>query len=178
MKNLVILNYNEFDEQLLGVLKDQFTVNREVWNFFHEAFWPENREKSVERFYSLSNGDNIICQTVFDGFQQLELVAAVLIKLMTQEKKINFYVINPDLKTRILEYLYQNRSDIEDSDISYEESKRFKNEMNNMVCIALNYHNVYNLKRNKKKLIKITENEKRNPDKFQDAGFTEGWEPM
>ena len=102
MKNLILENDNEQDgipKRLQSILdKGMFAEDQEFWFGFKIAFYPENRESTMKRFMTLEDGGNIICQTVFLGWMQLELVIKLLIKLKEAGKKVNFHILVPPSK--------------------------------------------------------------------------------
>lgn len=141
MKNLILENDNTLDERISDFLEDQpsFNESKEEWLKFRFAFWPEERANTIKKFLSLENGDNIICQTVFDGMDQAELMINVLHKLMNNDIKINFYIICncmiEDFKKYVNSYPYVDEKE-------EEERQRILKEMKNVIL----YHNIYNLK--------------------------------
>jgi hypothetical protein len=158
MKNLILENDNEFDgipDKLSSILETQFLENREFWFSFRTAFYPKEREETMKRFASLESGDNIICQTVFDGWMQLELVVELLIKLKEMGKKINFYIVIPDLKENIQDYFDEYESELTPNTEEYNDSpslrKEFKKQMDQKMVEVLDYHSIYNLYRRESK---------------------------
>lgn len=161
MKNLILENDNEFDgipDRLKYILEDQFLENREFWFSFRTAFWPKEREETMKRFASLESGDNIICQTVFDGWMQLELVVELLLKLKVMDKKINFYIVIPDLHENIQDYFDEYESELTPNTEEYNDSpklrREFKKQMDQKMVDVLEYHSIYNLyRRDSKKMM-------------------------
>ena len=48
------------------------------WYDMRERFWPENKAETIAYFSSLPEGQVFYCHTVFDGYQQLELMILLL----------------------------------------------------------------------------------------------------
>lgn len=149
--NLILENHHKQDipEKMQKKLETRFIENRELWLHFHEAFWPENKGESLKRFLSLTTGSNIVAQTVFVDFGQLELMAETLLLLKEKKIKINVYLSCGGLHRQIIKYLEKNESDItpnsEEYDNSYELREAFKKEMNKKVYIAISYHKIYDM---------------------------------
>lgn len=154
MKNLVIENdcKQDIPRQLIRLLENEprFKDGQEFWTQFKESFWPKNREETMKRFMELTEDDNVLCQTVFVDWMQLELVAELLCKLKSIGKKINFHIlVYPSLEEQVKEYLGEYESDIapdtEEYNDSYALREQFKKEMNQKLLDAIEYHNVYDL---------------------------------
>lgn len=154
MKNLVLNNFtqHEMDEELKSILEKKFIENREIWYQFQTGFYPENREATIARFLQLEKGDNIVCQTTFLDYQQLELIAI----LLTDGKMpagLNIYICRPDLKEDLQEYFDKLESDITPESDKYNDSpplrRAFKETMNNIVKATLVKHNVFHLSRHR-----------------------------
>lgn len=160
MKNLILENDNEQDgipTRLSWVLENRFLEDREFWFSFNTAFWPENREESVNRFMSLEDDGNIICQTVFDRWMQLELVVELLLKLKSVGKKINFHIHVPDLKEDMQDYLNESESELTPDTDEYNDSHslriEFKRGMDKKLIEVMDYHNIYNLRKRDSELL-------------------------
>ena len=160
-KNLILENWCEIDipRELQRVLKDKFTENREIWTQFQTAFYPENREETKRRFAELETGDNIVCQTVFDGFMQLELMASLL--MLSQIKPgLNIWIYHYSLQEEIERYFGKLESELtpnsDEFNDSPEKRKEFKKNMNFLVEQALKKHNVYQLSKYEDEIVKIT----------------------
>jgi hypothetical protein len=154
MKNLVLENDCEIDipEELQEILKFKFKEGRELWTQFKCAYWPENRKETLKRLSELTPEDNLICQTVFVDWQQLEILTNVLYDFKKLKKKINFYIhVAPGLNYHIKEYLDDYKSDICPDTEEYNDSPKlrdkFKKSMNKKMLSVLDYHNVYDLHR-------------------------------
>ncbi len=151
MKNLVLNNYNQFDqdERFAKFLETHFTENQEKWNHFQEAFWKENKEKTLERFSSLESGDNILCHTVFDGWQQLELMLFLLHGYISKNIKLNIYISHRELIQTFNDFFNEYESSICPDTKEYDESpalrKKFKKDVNAKMLEVLEYHNVHEL---------------------------------
>jgi hypothetical protein len=154
MKNLILENDCEQDipEELMELIENEsiFSDGQEFWTQFKESFWPENREETMRRFMELNEDDNVLCQTVFVDWMQLELVVELLCKLKSIGKKINFHIlVYPSLEEQIKEYLDEYESDITPDTDEYDDSPslrtQFKKEMNQKLLEAIEYHNIYDL---------------------------------
>jgi predicted ester cyclase len=158
MKNLILENdcMQDIPKTLQRILETKFTENREYWVQFSSSYWPENRDKTFERFKTLEEGDNVVCATVFDGWQQLEIMALILASC---PKRINFYILVYDLQGQIEEYLSVSESDITPNTAKYNDSwelrRKFKEDMNNLVKLILKIHNIYQLSRYEDEVKKI-----------------------
>lgn len=154
MKNLILENDCEQDipKELQEILKHKFKEGREIWSQFKSAYWPENRKTTLERLLRLTEEDNLVCQTVFVDWQQLEILAEVLYGFMQKGKKINFYLmVTPGLNYHIKKYLNACESNITPNTKKYDDNpklrKEFKSEMNTKVLEVLDYHNIYDMSR-------------------------------
>ena len=158
MKNLILENdcMQDIPKSLQRILETKFLENREYWTQFSSSYWPEKREVTCKRFEALEEGDNIICATVFDGWQQLEIMALILAKC---PKRINFYILIYDLQEQIEEYLEARESDITPNTDKYNDSwelrKQYKEQMNSLVKLILKIHNVYQLSKYDDEIKKI-----------------------
>lgn len=161
MKNLILENWGMQDipKGLQRILETDFTENREYWTQFQKSWYPENREVTTQRFVDLETGDNIICETVFEDWQQLELISLLLMQSKIKEG-LNIYIkISNGLQWQIQEYFDESHSDIEDNyyDKTPEQRMSFKNDMNKVVLGVLVKHNVYDLNRYEKTLLKTSD---------------------
>lgn len=148
--NLIIENDRCVPEELETILEYQFKDDRQYWYWFRESFYPENRKSTKERFFSMKNNDNLICQTVFVDFIQLELMFNMLILMMNENIRINVYVfVPPTLQEQLFRYIKKYESEITPNTKEYDDSpklrKEFKDSMNSSLRIALSYHNVYDM---------------------------------
>jgi hypothetical protein len=156
MKTLVIENWQMQDipDELQDILDKGkvYLGELDYWTSFYKAFWPENRKETYKRFLSLENGDNIIAQTVFEDFQQLELMSMLLNKL-TEEKdiRLNVYIVFLSLKDELNTFFEKAQSSITpqtpEYDDSYELRLEYKRSMNREVLNAIRNHNLYSYSR-------------------------------
>jgi hypothetical protein len=156
MKTIVLENGFERDipEELIRYLKSK----KIEWEWFdmRQRFWPENRVETMKIFSEYPEGQEFICNTVFDGFQQLELMIELLYKL--KSKKFTITIQHPCLPSNLLEYYEEKESGITPKELedkldaanSHEESKEahnkikaFKRSMNRKLREVLKFHNVY-----------------------------------
>lgn len=157
MKALVLENGLEIDipKDLIKYLKK----NKIEWKWFdmRERFWPENKAKTIKLFSELPKGQVLICDTVFDGYQQLELMIQLLHKL--KDKEFIFKIIHPCLPNSLIKFYEEEESSItpkeltnkleSDEDLTdkqldkiYEEIYSFKKEINHKFIEVLEYHNI------------------------------------
>lgn len=152
VKNLVLNNYHlmDMEKEFKDFLKKNFTENQEIWAHFQEAFWPENRKETINKFLSLKTDDNVLCRTVFDGYQQLELMVNLLSELKKQKIKLNVYISNPCLVKNFKDYLDKYESDITPNTQEYDDDpdlrEKFKLDMNKKFLDVLSYHKIYELR--------------------------------
>lgn len=139
---------DDIPRSLQFILEKKFKENREYWTYFKEAFWPENRKDTIERLSKLTPSDNLICQTVFDGFLQLELIIELLHSFIKKDIKINFYIlVGPNLVYNLEEYYEDNESRLCPENATWDDQKKFKKKMNEKLLEVLDYHNIYDMKR-------------------------------
>ena len=79
----------DIPEELIRYLEK----NKIQWDWYdmRGKFWPENQKATVGFFTDLPKGQLLICSTVFDGYQQLELMIQLLYKL--REKSFIFQIV-------------------------------------------------------------------------------------
>ena len=152
MRNLILENDCEQDipEELNWVLEKKFKEGREYWTQFKTAFYPENRQETIDKFLALKPEDNVICQTVFNGWLQLELVIDLLFLLKEKDVRINFYILTyPSLEEKLNEYLEAYESEIAPNTEKFNENPKlrrvFKEKMDGRLKESLEYHNVYDI---------------------------------
>lgn len=70
-------------------------------------------------------------------------------------KKINFYIVIPDLKENIQDYFDEYESELTPNTEKYNDSpslrREFKKQMDQKMIEALDYHSIYNLYRRESK---------------------------
>lgn len=157
MKALVLENGMIIDipEELIKFLDR----NKIEWEWFdmRRRFFPENRKKTLEFFSNLPEGQVLICSTVFDGYQQLELMIQLLHKL--KKKKFVFKIMQGCLCDNLLKFLAEEESSITpkefnreleqenlteaECDAIYEKIYSFKKEINKQFEEILSSHEVY-----------------------------------
>lgn len=129
------------------------------WYDMRQKFWKENREKTFKFFAGLPEGQELYCHTVFDGYQQLELMIQLLYKL--RDKKFTFKIMQGCLCDNLLKFLSEEESSItpnellkelerdltdEECDVIYEKIYDFKKDINKKFEDVLASHNIYWLK--------------------------------
>lgn len=159
MKALVLENGFIIDipEELTRYLER----NKVDWEWYdmRQKFWPENREETFKFFAGLPEGQVLMCHTVFDGYQQLELMIQLLYKL--RNKKFTFKIMQGCLCDNLLKFLAEEESSItpkellkeleldltdEEAEGIYEKIYDFKKEMNKKFEDVLASHNISWLK--------------------------------
>lgn len=147
----------DIPEELIRYLEK----NKIRWDWYdmREKFWPENQKATVGFFTDLPKGQLLICSTVFDGYQQLELMIQLLYKL--REKSFTFKIMQGCLCNNLLDFLAEEESSItpkeleaefeknltdEECDAIYEKIYDFKKEINRQFVEVLQSHNVYWIK--------------------------------
>lgn len=156
MKTIVLENGFEQDipEELIRYL-DRNKIEWE-WLDMRFRFWPENRVETMKMFTDYPKGQEFICNTVFDGFQQLELMVEMLHKL--RDKNFTIKIQHPCLPKNLLEFLDERESSItpdilekklndatsqQESKDAHNKIKAFKESMNRKFKDVLKYHNIY-----------------------------------
>lgn len=155
-KALVLENgfVQDIPKQLIRYL-DREKIEWE-WYDMRTRFWPENREATFTFFSELPEGQELICNTTFDGYAQLELMIELLYKL--RHKHFTFKIEHGCLCDGLLEFLNEKESSIspreldkalegdltdEECDEVYEKLYQFKRDMNQKFFDVLQAHEVY-----------------------------------
>jgi hypothetical protein len=156
MKAIVLENgqHQEIPEELIQYL-DRNKIEWEHINMI-ARFWPENRKNTFEMFSNYPEGQVFICNTVFDGFQQLELMVELLHKL--KDKKFIIKIQHPCLPKNLMEFYDEIESSITPDELELEMSgafdsdesrevfkkiKAFKQNMNQKFEDVLKFHDIY-----------------------------------
>lgn len=156
-KTIILENghIQDIPEELIRFL-EKYEKQEWEWYDMRQKFWPENREKTIGFFAGLPEGQHLACHTVFDGFQQLELMIQLLHKL--KDKKFVFYIMQGMLCNNLLEFLDKNESSItpkeldellegnltdEECEAIYEQIYEFKRNINKQLEEVLSSHEVY-----------------------------------
>lgn len=149
MKNLVLNNYSwkyEAEDDFKKYVFDRFGSEKEIWEHFQNSYWPQNREETLNRFFSLKSGDNIITAHTFVDFQQLEIMVEILTD-KRMSKGLNIHIWNPSLEENIQEFFDKHESSITPNTQEYNDScqlrEEFKQQMNEKVKQCFEIHNVY-----------------------------------
>lgn len=148
-KTLVIENdFADYCEPLKDFLAENFLEDREVWDNFRIAMWPENREASMGRLMSLKSGDNLVMHHVFHGFGQLEMMLSILEALKKKKVSLNIHMLSYGLDENLARYFYEYESQSCPNTPHYRNSverrEKFKSKMNKKLIDALAYHKVFN----------------------------------
>jgi hypothetical protein len=158
MSKAIVLE-NGFEQDIPDSLIQYLDKNKIEWVLFdmRERFWKENKSETVKFFSNLPEGQVLLCHTVFDGFQQLELMIELLFAL--KHKKFTFKIMHGCLSEDLIEF-YENEessitpkeieAELEKGDLSdaecdaiYEKSYAFKKQMNEKFLEVLKCHNIY-----------------------------------
>jgi len=158
-KAIILENGFERDipEELIGYLD-----NRKIsWQHYdmREKFWPTNRAETIDFFSSLPEGQLLVCHTVFEDFQQLELMIELLYKL--KHKKFTLKIMHGCLAEDLLKFYEEKESsitpreleeelegDLSDKQVNlaYQKIYKFKKEINTKFLEVLSSHNIYWIK--------------------------------
>ena len=114
------------------------------WYDMRQKFWKENREETFKFFAGLPEGQVLICSTVFDGYDQLELMIQLLHKL--KDKKFTFKIMHGCLCDNLLKFLAKEESSITPKEL---ESK-LKEDLSDEECRAI-YQQIYDFKKDMNK---------------------------
>ena len=161
MDNKALVLENGFIIDIPEELTRYLERNKINWEWYdmREKFWPENREETFKFFAGLPEGQELYCHTVFDGYQQLELVIQLLHKL--KDKKFTFKIMHGCLCDDLLKFLAKDESSItpkelekrleedltdKECDKIYKKIYAFKKEINKQFEEVLSAHNIYWLK--------------------------------
>lgn len=158
MKNLIIEDDHEINGlpiRLKHILESRFKDNREVWYDFGRSYYPDNREETLSRFFSLTTGDNIVCQTVFVDFQQLEIMIDILVDMKEKyDISVNFYIHCYDLKEEFKRYISMMEAEFTPNTDEYNDSpnlrRQYKLDLDMKFEYVIKNHNIYELHRREK----------------------------
>lgn len=129
----------DIPEELIRYLKRN-QINWE-WYDMRQKFWPENRKTTFEFFANLPTGQLLICNTVFDGYQQLELMIQLLHKF--KSKNFTFKIMQGCLCNNLLDFLAEDESSITPKELE----KELEKDLTDKECDAI-YEKIYEFKRN------------------------------
>lgn len=166
-KALLLENGFEIDipEELITYLR-RAEIKWE-WYDTRFSFWKENRESTMKFFSDLPKGKLLVCHTVFDGYQQLELFINLLFSL--KEKQFTFKIMHgclcEDLETWYDKTESSITPDTKEYNDSYRKREKFKKEMNKKLLSVLSSHKIiwvrrYEMEVHLKDLKTIKENAK------------------
>ena len=157
-KVIILENGNEFD--MPSKLKRYLDSNKIEWELYdmRQRFWPENEKETIKFFSELPKNQEFILETVFNGFQQLELMIELLYKLRNKEFTIK--ILHPCLFENLVTWLKTKESEItpkelekplydmsreysdEELDETYEKIYAFKSELIQKFSWVLSSHNI------------------------------------
>lgn len=143
-KALLLENGFEIDipEELITYLK-RADIEWE-WYDTRFSFWKENRAETKKFFSELPKGKLLVCMTVFDGFQQLELFINLLHSL--PEKEFTFKIMHGCLAEDLLKWYDDYESSLTPSTKEYNDSpakrRGFKKEANRRFLEVLKLHKI------------------------------------
>lgn len=145
MKKALVLE-NGFIIDIPEELTRYLERNKIDWEWYdmRRKFWPENREETFRFFAGLPEGQMLICHTVFDGYQQLELMIELLHKL--KDKKFTFKIMQGCLCDNLLRFLAKEESSITPREL---ESK-LEEDLSDKECRAV-YQQIYDFKKDMNK---------------------------
>lgn len=150
---------NGFEQDIPDELIEYLDDGKIQWYWYdmRQKFWPENRDTTAKFFATLPEGQLIACHTVFEDYQQLELMIELLHKLM--HKKFTVKIMHGCLAEELMDFFQKEDSSIpprelekplfaEDStsneiEQAYKKLKRFKKEMNIKFLEVLEAHEIY-----------------------------------
>lgn len=151
MKALILEN-----EGLDGIPKNLINYcdrNNIEWEFYdmRERFWPENRQTTVNYFKYLPDGQKLLCHTVFDGYDQLELMIQLLYSI--KDRKFEIGIMNNYLTQEISDWFDRNTADstpgelqkhfnIHGDDESWELIVNYKKDLNEKFKQVLAHHKI------------------------------------
>lgn len=143
-KAIVLENGFEIDipKKLKSYLEDK-GIGWE-WKDSRFFFWKENRAATYEYFENLPDGQLLMCSTVFDGLQQLELFIQLFHSL--KHKQFTFKIANSCLPNELLKFYEHYESSITpkeyDEDETPDRVNDFKKEINKKFLEVLKAHNI------------------------------------
>lgn len=157
MKAIVLENgfVRDIPKELINYLTD----NQIEWEWYdmRERFWPENRQETFNFFLGLPVGQEFYCHTVFDGFQQLELMVELFEKL--RDKQFKLHIMNASLPNEFDEFLDERESSITPKELekilenedatseqvseAYKLIEDYKIDMNNKFFNVLKNHDIF-----------------------------------
>lgn len=145
MKKAILLeNGFEMDipEELIDYLKEEGI--KWEWYDTRFSFWKENRAKTMKFFSALPIGQMLVCSTVFDGYQQLELFINLLHSL--KDKNFTFKIMHGCLAEDLYKWYNYYESSLTPSTPEYNDDPKkreaFKREMNRKFREVLAAHNI------------------------------------
>ena len=144
MKHIILENGFECDipEELMHI------IDRAGWEWewydMRERFWPENQKATIQFFQDLPVGQCLTCSTVFNGFQQLELMIELLYHL--KDKHFEFRIMHGCLADDLAEWYDYYESSICPNTEEYNNDpdlrKKFKQNMNTKFLTVLENHKI------------------------------------
>jgi hypothetical protein len=149
-KKAIVLE-NGFKQDIPGELIDYLKEEGIKWKWYDTrfSFWKENREKTMAFFASLPIGQVLVCHTVFDGYQQLELFINLLHHL--KESQFTFKIMHGCLAEDLYKWYDKYESSIVPTTAEYNDDpeKRaiFKREMNKRFREVLAAHKIIWIRR-------------------------------
>lgn len=147
MSGKALLLENGFEIDIPKEFIRYLEKNKIEWTWYDTrfSFWKENREATIKFFSELPKGQLIVCSTVFDGYQQLELFINLLHSL--PEKEFTFKIMHGCLAEDLLKWYDDYESSITPNteEYNYDPTKRkkFKEEMNRKFREVLKTHKIY-----------------------------------
>jgi hypothetical protein len=132
----------DIPDELIEYLEDEGIKWK--WYDTRFSFWKENRAKTIKFFSDLPVAQMLVCHTVFDGYQQLELFINLLHSL--REKNFTFKIMHGCLAEDLYKWYDKYESSLTPDTPEYNDDpeKRaiFKREMNKKFREVLAAHKI------------------------------------
>jgi len=159
--NKVLVLENGFKSEIEDKVLRYLDSKELEWEHYDSrfSFWKENKVATYEFFANLADEKEMICATVFDGFQQLELFIELFYAL--KHKNFTFKIIFWGLEEELLDWYNSRESTItpkelddrlceddltiDETKLTYDKIYAFKAEMNEKLLEVLKAHTIISL---------------------------------
>lgn len=151
MKIFAIVLENGFEIDIPKTLIEYLRRRDIDWQWYdmRQRFWTENREETLKYFSELPKHQLLVCSTVFDGYQQLELMVQLLYKL--KHKNFTFKIMNGFLCNDLVKFYEYCESSICPNTKTYNDSpdkrEKFKQNINKQFIEVLQAHNIFQIQK-------------------------------